>query len=135
MRLIDLSLKIPERGATMKDTLVVYTYWSSRHPQQPHVGYGIRKHSNDQGFLGLALSGGIFGLFATFGFSVPLLSCVVAAMVVVPMLRQVDAAWYEVDDEGNAVSLIGRTPPKYIQGRLGVPLHTFRKQVHILASC
>jgi hypothetical protein len=80
---------------------------------------------------GLTLSGGVFGMFATFGFNASVVSLLVAGAVMASLCNVPDGGWYEVDDEGRVLAFLGRNQPEHIRGRIGVPLHTFHKQVQM----
>lgn len=110
----------------------LYTYWSARKPGEAHISYGVRRRRVAPGMAGLTLSGGVFGVFATFGFNASLVSLLVAGAALSTLLNAPDGGWYEVDDEGNAIAFLGRQQPEHIRGRVGVPLDTFHKQVQML---
>jgi hypothetical protein len=114
------------------DIPVLYTYWSARGPGESHISYGVRRRNVAPGMAGLTLSGGVFGIFATFGFNASLVSLLVAGAALSTLLNAPDGGWYEVDDEGCVIAFLGRQQPEHIRGRVGVPLHTFHKQVQIL---
>lgn len=117
---------------TVYDLPTLYTYWSAREAGESHIGYGVRRRTVAPGMAGLTLSGGVLGMFATYGFNASLVSLLVAGAALSALLNAPDGGWYEVDDEGRVLTFLGRTQPAHIQGRIGVPLHTFHKQVQIL---
>jgi hypothetical protein len=109
--------------------LVVHRYWSSCQPDEPHVGFGTRGRKFAHGLTGLALSGSAFGLFATFGLNPFTVVVTLAGLALAPLLRVTETGWYEVDADGTVINFIGRHAPKYIRGRSGVNLATFRSEV------
>jgi hypothetical protein len=83
--------------------------------------------------VGLALSGGIFGMFATFGLNPSTISFAALSVTLPHLLRTAEGGWYAVDDYGIATEYLGHRPPEHIRGRAGVPLGIFLKQVRALA--
>lgn len=115
-----------------QDPLVLHSYWLARRPDEPHIGYGSRKNSSAQGLTGLALSGGIFGLFVSAEFLVPVISVLLTWWTFSPLLHDSSAGWYEVDTNGTAVAYLGRTPPAAVRGRMGLRLPTFVKHAQLM---
>jgi hypothetical protein len=79
--------------------------------------------------VGLALSGGIFGMFATFGMNPSTLSVAALSVTLPHLLRTTEGGWYAVDEHGITTEYLGHRPPEHIRGRAGVPLEMFLKQV------
>jgi hypothetical protein len=123
------------RAQQMKhqEPLTVYSYWSAPDPGKPHIGYAIRKRMLAPAMVGLALSGGIFGLFATFGMNPSTLSFAALSVTLPHLLRTNEGGWYAVDNYGVAVEYLGHRPPEHIRGRAGVPLEIFLRQVRTLS--
>jgi hypothetical protein len=108
--------------------LDVHSYWLARRPGDPHIGYATRKRALASGMVGLALSGGIFGLFATFGMNPSTLSVAALSVTLPHLLHTAEGGWYIVDNYGIATEYLGHRPPEHIRGRAGMPLGTFLKQ-------
>jgi hypothetical protein len=118
-----------------QEPLIIHVYWRARRPGEPHIGYGTRRQVGAQGMTGLALSGGVFGLFFRMEFVLPVLSVLLIWLTFSPLLHDThgrDTGWYEIDDKGNIIAFIGHKPPEQIRGRLGVGLPTFLKQVNFV---
>lgn len=116
---------------TERQPLVVHSYWLAQQPGQPHVGYGLRGQRSAQGLRGLALSGGVLGLFATFGFNLPMALVATGGLLLSPLLARAEGGWYAVDEHGIATAFLGRTPPDYVRGRVGMPAATFLKHARL----
>jgi hypothetical protein len=125
-------MTVQDAATTVHDLPTLYTYWSAREPGEAHISYGVCRRTLAPGLAGLTLSGGVFGVFATFGFNASLISLLFAGAALSTLLNVPDGGWYEVDDTGRVIAFLGRKQPEHIRGRVGVPLHTFHKQVQIL---
>jgi hypothetical protein len=129
-------IKMAQRRKELKqEPLVIHVYWRARRSGEPHIGYGSRRQVGSQGMTGLALSGGVFGLFISLEFVLPVLSVLLIWLTFSPLLHDThgrDTGWYEIDDNGDIIAFIGREPPEYIRGRPGVRLPTFLKQVNFV---
>ncbi len=113
--------------AVAQRPMVVYSYWLSRQPDEPHIGYGIRQRRIAHGLTGLALSGGVFGSLAAFGFNLPAMYAALAALALGPLMLKSDAGWYIVDENGVATTFLGHEPPLQVRGRVGVRHTDFLK--------